>query len=231
MSLLDELERIDRTRRRLALHEERARRLWFWPSLRKRWLKRFAERWHEATTRRSRILGLIQADPVLRAELKKRERAVVEAAQARPSVSTRELKKEAAAIISLREVERAARDAYQDCVWYYKSGDWKPHGLDVGEVTGVLDRFKSDMARACRARAARQDLFEKKVAEAHPANADHILERERLLRRAWTEAGLARASEPDGPPAANAFSQWLTARVPGLDQLKSERKLRRQLRR
>ena len=226
MSLIDELERLDRQRTRLALYEERARRLWFLPAMRKRFLARFAKRWHEASEKRSRVLGLIQADPAMRAELKAREQAAL-TTPSLPPRSGAGLEKQAAAIHALREQERRCRDVWQDAVWYYKSGEWKRHGLEVGEVTGVLDRFRSQMVEAARQRAQKQSTFEAEVARHYraqaPANADHILERERLLQEAERATALNRTSELDARPQPNEFEIWLKGRVPELGRPERER--------
>lgn len=220
MALIDELERIDRRRQWLAIYEERARRMWFLPGLRNRFLNRFARRWHEATAKRERILALINADPVTRDQLRQREAKKLRAAQVRSAgdiaKDLRGLEGNASKVVKLQREELRAREAWQDAVWYYKSGAWKEHRLDVDEVTTMLDRFKEHMVLAARTRAREQAQLEHAVAGAFAGQPEHLLHRERLLEQAGRELALREPASMAEGRGRSDFEVWLKRRVPSL---------------
>lgn len=226
MDPIDRLKRLDRRRDRLNAYEARVRMAFWMPATRDRILARLNKRFREASEERSKVLGQINADPVLRKRLRDLDNAeLAERTSPAPSspkpqhqkaeaaagpaskakvLSRDTLENQALYVTSLKDTERHAKEAYQHAVWYYKWADWKRDNVPVEQVGGLLDRLKADLGRARKDRALAQESFEQAVRSSAPTNSHHILYREELM---------ASVPKIEKGPVQNAFEQWLERRT------------------
>ncbi len=228
MDPIARLQRLDRRRKRLSDYEARVRMAFWMPATRDRIIGRLAKKFRQASEERSRVLGIINADPALRQRLRAIEQAELRrekgttpspertsdraagSLDASPAPSTHAhaaatprhvLENQALYVVGLTRAERTAKEAYQRAVWYYKWGDWKRDDVPVEEVGRLLTRLKGDLSRARRDRVLAQDAFEEAVRASAPPDTHHLLYREQLLA----------SVPPDekGHQRGNAFDQWL----------------------
>lgn len=223
MNPLDRLDRLNQRQRRLDEYAARVRMAFWMPKTRDRVLSRISKKFRQNAAERTRVLDLIKADPVLRQRLREREDQVKarqrtkERGSVGPSGPAAPLPdkfhNEAMYVVSLKETERLARDAYQEAVWYYKWGDWKTDGVAVEEVTALLDTLKHEMQRATRSRVEAQQSFEDGIREALSGDPQHIVHREELLAS-------VRRTEPSN--SLNGFQRWLGERTTERDEPEPE---------
>ena len=218
-SLIDQLQRIDKRREALHHYMTRLRRLFFVPELRDRMLARTQKRWRDLSQTRDELYALINASPELKAELQQRQRAALNeptaaeqiAAQRKVSTpTTASLANDASELLALIDQERQAKNAYQDCVWYYKQGNWQADQIFVEDVTAQMEYFKRQMQDLCMKRAEYQVIFEDNVRNTMNGDPQHIHYREQLMASAKFKAAKDAAPRPDGAPPPNDFQKWLT---------------------
>ena len=201
MNLFTRLDAIDKTRERLFDYESRLRRLFFARALRDRQLARIAKRWHLLTEERSHIVGLIAANPQLRALFQDRE---AKAAAAVLSLKSPDQLPELARMLAVSHgIERDAKEAFQDAVAFLK---WRDEATPIPahEAQSVRDRLHTAFQLAQTERLTHQKAFEQALAALYDGERA-ILERERLMRAALKAHAAVRAA---APPKPNAFAQW-----------------------
>lgn len=203
MSLLKRLAAIDRTRERLFIYETRLRRLFFARALRDRQLARIAKRWHALTEERAHILGIIAADPVLRARLRDQEDAAARQPATRPT--PQQLAEHARMLAVSLGIERDAKDALQDATAFVKWRDRDTATIPDHEAQSIRARFQVAFQIAQTERVKRQTAFEAAITALYPDPSQGVLERERLMRDALKAHRAVRDAALTKP---NAFAQW-----------------------
>ena len=213
--LLSRLDRLNARRLRLNAYISRVKMAFWMPKLQKRILFRLHNKLRHVAADRSRLLAHINADPALRQQLRAHERQLApshtptpahsldQRAQDRKPPIPDSLQNQAESLHSLKAAERLAKTAYQQAVWYYKSGEWKTQNVSAERIGQLLDTLNADLRQSVSARVAEQQSFEDAVRAHNPSDPHHIVEREKLL-----------AAAPKPHPAddlLNAFEQWTKA--------------------
>lgn len=221
---IDQLEKLDRQRARLALYEARLNRLFFAKSLRDRQLRRVQKAWQRINNERQHLYSLIMANPALRQQLNDRERQRL-AKSVRPSSKTSAADDGDVDYYALETVrslyaERQAKNAYQDAVWFRKSGDWRQLNIDGADLDRLVDMLRQEVTKTILHRAKVQHTFETAARTFFGDDPDHILERDTVLSEA-TEHFQAKETVPP-----NAFTVWLNARGLGPPKPRKKHKLK-----
>lgn len=181
MSLLDELDTINRRLETLRMYETRLQRLFFMPKTRERMLARIGKKWRKLTVERSHVLDLIAGRPEENAKYRERQKPQKKPASPYPHQHVLDA---AAEVARMLDTERRAKATYQAAVWYYKGGEWKGEGIKVEEVTAMLDHLKQSATTAIAERALKQQLFEQRVQVAMLFDPAHVVAREQILEAA-----------------------------------------------
>ena len=247
--LLSRLDRLNARRLRLNAYIARVKMAFWMPKLQKRILFRLHNKLRHVAADRSRLLAHINADPTLRAELRAHQRKAAQSAlptishqhnQRQSDAAARQqalniqpknspplnqpesLQNQAENLHKLRTAERLAKTAYQQAVWYYKSGQWKAQNISAEQVGQLLDTLKADYRQSANTRVAEQQSFEDAVRAHNPSDPHHIVEREKLL------AAAPKTHPADDP--LNAFEQWTKANTPQPNHKPSESPYKRRSR-
>lgn len=196
MTLLDDLEKVDKTRAALQLYARRVKLArWILPDTARRFLQKLDLAFEDATRERRRILELIHADPVSRHRFKEREAAILDEALTpnpsaadlsglKPFAPSLPLIAMADKVIALEHEEERWTKHLKDATFYYTAGIWQQDRVPVDRLTALLDDLGLNRNIARQARGAVLDGLQLRLQlEMRDAHGPASLQREALLAR------------------------------------------------